>query len=473
MARLTLNDIEKLISDDESRYLELKETTGEIVKGMCSGCAFLNSNGGWLFFGVTNKLKIVGQQVTDSTKREIANHLKKFEPAINIAVQYIEIPNKAHFYVIAIHFDHKEFTQSPYTYDGRAYYKLESTTTLMPREMYNEKLRKMYPSHYSWEKLPAKNVAIEDLDEEQMVRTIQDGVNKGRIPALAIRNLTPMDILSSLDLSEDGSICNSAVVLFGKHPRKTFVQCCLRLARFEGVTVNEFRDQKVCEGNLFDQLDEAMTFCQKHMFLAGSMDTLERIDTLTVPYRALREAIINLLCHRSWERSEATPSIAIFDDRIELDNPGSFPMGYTWEYFSEKNRSLPHNPDIAQVFYKRGLLESWGRGIQLIIKECKDAGMPEPTFTVDHSFVTLTIRFKSALAPRGVNNGVNNGVEKLGDNYLSIYDFIKKDKAITTKELSDTLGIPFRTVQRILTKLRTEGYIKREGTKNGTWKILQ
>ena len=132
----------------------------------------------------------VGGYIGESTKREIANHLKKFEPAINIAVQYIEIPNKAHFYVIAIHFDHKEFTQSPYTYDGRAYYKLESTTTLMPREMYNEKLRKMYPSHYSWEKLPAKNVAIEDLDEEQMVRTIQDGVNKGRIPALAMRSLS-------------------------------------------------------------------------------------------------------------------------------------------------------------------------------------------------------------------------------------------------------------------------------------------
>lgn len=73
---MTINDIRTLIASDESRTLELKKSTGELKDGMHSACAFLNTDGGWLIFGVTPKsLKIVGQKVTDNTLREIAQAL--------------------------------------------------------------------------------------------------------------------------------------------------------------------------------------------------------------------------------------------------------------------------------------------------------------------------------------------------------------------------------------------------------------
>ena len=100
---------------------------------MHTACAFLNTDGGWLIFGVTPKLKIVGQNVTDNTKQEIAKYLKRIEPAIDVAVQYIELPDKPDFYIIAIYFDPTSFTNAPYTYDNKAYYKLESTTSPMPQ----------------------------------------------------------------------------------------------------------------------------------------------------------------------------------------------------------------------------------------------------------------------------------------------------------------------------------------------------
>lgn len=89
---LTIEDIHEIVAKDESRYLELKQTTGELYKAMTSACAFLNTDGGWVMFGITPKLKIVGQNVTDPTRQEIANALRKFEPAIDVPVQYIEIP---------------------------------------------------------------------------------------------------------------------------------------------------------------------------------------------------------------------------------------------------------------------------------------------------------------------------------------------------------------------------------------------
>ena len=134
MRELTIHDIETIIRSDENRILEVKKTTGEIDAGMSSGCAFLNTDGGWLLFGIAPKsLKILGQDVTDPTKQEIANHLRKFDPLINPYVQYVDVPESDGKKVIAIYFDPAEYSDVPYSYDGRPYYKVENTTTLMPR----------------------------------------------------------------------------------------------------------------------------------------------------------------------------------------------------------------------------------------------------------------------------------------------------------------------------------------------------
>ena len=91
---LTIKDIMEIVANDESRVLELKQSTGELSKGMTSACAFLNTDGGWLFFGVTPKLQIVGQNVTDSTRQEVAMALRKIEPAIDVPAQYVELEGK-------------------------------------------------------------------------------------------------------------------------------------------------------------------------------------------------------------------------------------------------------------------------------------------------------------------------------------------------------------------------------------------
>lgn len=86
MKELTINDIQTIIHRDESRILEVKKTTGEIVAGMQSGCAFLNTEGGWLFFGIhPTTLKILGQDVADQTRQDIAKEMRKFTPAIDLA----------------------------------------------------------------------------------------------------------------------------------------------------------------------------------------------------------------------------------------------------------------------------------------------------------------------------------------------------------------------------------------------------
>lgn len=395
----TIEEVKILIKSDETRTLELKKTTGELYKGMESACAFLNSDGGWLIFGVSPSLKIDGQNVTDNTRQEIANYLRKIEPAIDIEVEYIELPEKPNFYVIAIYFSANNFKDGPYSFDGRAFYKVESTTALMPRQMYEERLKLSNPDRFCWENKPNPDIRLEDINTELLFQTLHDGINSRRIHASAMTLRDPIQIMQKLGVAQkDGAILNAANVLFGIEPSIIHTQCKVRLARFEGTDKRIFKDQTVCEGNLFEQYDTIIDFCLKHLNVAGRMDSKYRQDTLTVPYEAIKEATINMICHRSWNYKNTTPSLAIYDDRMVFQNPGSFPIGMKWQDFlGDEIGSLPANPIIANVFYRRGIMEAWGRGIGLIIRSCKEQELVEPEINVTQSFVNLTIWFKKTL----------------------------------------------------------------------------
>lgn len=129
------------------------------------------------------------------------------------------------------------------------------------------------------------------------------------------------------------------------------------------------------------------------------MDSKFRQDTLTVPYTAIKEAAINMLCHLSWNADNLTPSLAIYDDRMVFQNPGTFPPGMSWKDFVDNSiGSMPLNPTIANVFYRRGTMESWGRGISLIMQSCREQGLPEPKIEIVPNFVNLTIWFKDLLS---------------------------------------------------------------------------
>lgn len=103
---MTIEDIKQLIANDEHQQLELKKSTGELKDGMHTACAFLNSDGGWLIIGIApTTLNILGQVVTDNTQREIAKYLTGIEPAVNIKVEYIDVPERPGNKIIAMYFE--------------------------------------------------------------------------------------------------------------------------------------------------------------------------------------------------------------------------------------------------------------------------------------------------------------------------------------------------------------------------------
>lgn len=384
----TFEDIQELVSRLETRQVEFKETTGQLERGMETLCGFLNEEGGTVLFGVTDKGKIVGQEVSDKTQRDIAEALRRIEPFATIEVSYIDIPgtNKS---IITLYVEEQRYMR-PFSYKGRAYQRIESVTSVMSQEKYNLLLMQR-GRRYSWESMANSDLQISDLDENAIAGAVRAGINSGRLPEITIREDIPA-ILEKFDLLHNGKLNNAAAVLFGRQ-LYDYPQCLLRLARFKGITKDEFIDNQRAQGNIYDLLDIAISFFFKHLSLSGKIEGLYREEELSIPYRALRECCINAFAHRSYQHPGSSVSIAIYDDRVEVTNTGTFPADMPLERLLNAHDSQPQNPIIANVLYKSKVLESWGRGIGLMLSECRRVGISDPEFHTDGSFVWVVFRY--------------------------------------------------------------------------------
>jgi ATP-dependent DNA helicase RecG len=370
-------ELEVLVQQGESETLEFKKSTALLDSAAQTLCGFLNRKGGRVVIGVTAEGKIVGQNVSDHTLQEIARVLAKFEPHAQIDIDQVAIDPKNKVIILTVLFRRSDI---PYTWDGRPYQRVASTTSRMPQSVYQKWLLERDQNNHRWETGIANGYSLEDLDSEEIFRTMRAGAEARRLPEYRGEGIG--SILDRLPLRKGENLLNAAVVLFGIKFLPDFPQCELRLARFKGIDKSEFMDQKQLRGHAFYLLEEALLFLRRHLSVAAKIlpDALERKEEPLFPFEALREALVNALCHRSYSNPGGAISVAIFDDRLEIWNNGKFPIDLPLEDIKKDHKSFPYNPLIAATFYAGGFIEKWGRGIQKIVRLCVEAGQPEPEF---------------------------------------------------------------------------------------------
>jgi len=452
---MTIEGIKALIKRDENRTLELKKTTSELVKGMQTLCAFLNTDGGWLFFGITPKLEIFGQKVSENTLREIAHEMTKIEPAVKLPLEIVDVPDREGFSVIGICCDAAKFGDAPYTYDGRAFYKVESTTVQMPRSMFEERLKRSNPNRFAWESQTPDNLNFEDLDEKRIRGSVMYGVEKGRMSASSATEST-WTLLDKFSMVENGKIKNAAAALFIK-PTKAYPQFLLRLARFKGTKKDVFYDNARVKGNFFELLDAGISFLFKHLSQSGEVVGLRRQEQLEIPVEALREALTNALCHRLMDSPSSSVGISIYDDRVEIENTGHLPNELTPETIKLPHRSYPQNPIIADALFKTAFLESWGTGVSRMIEACKNVGLPEPEYGMDGTFVWITFKRPN----KHVDSDTNSDTKGLSDKQKEIIAYCVI--ARTGREILSHIGMAYHhtNISKYITHLVNEGYLDR------------
>ena len=180
----------------------------------------------------------------------------------------------------------------------------------------------------------------------------------------------------------------------------------MRLARFVGVKLTRnFLDRLDCAGSLWEMIESAEDFINRNVRLFGfRMEfSFRRIDKLEYPMKAIREGLINAIIHRDYREPTET-KVLIFDNRIEVINPGVFPEGVT----PDNPRHVPVNPILCQLMYDVGFIEKYGTGIYMMKEICQEYGVPEPKFEISSTETKLT--FLS-----GGKEVVLSEIEKLGE----------------------------------------------------------
>jgi len=407
---MKLADIERMVAEGESESVEFKRTTGQLNRAGETLCAFLNTEGGTVVIGVTDGGRLVGQDVSDKTQREIAAMLERFEPPASIDVLTVELRGEKSLIILQAG-PHSE--ARPFTFRGRAYQRVQSTTSIMPQGHYEAMLLDRAHARRRWENQPAVDVGMEDLDHEEILRTRDAAVRQRRISAGTSMDVA--DILDRLGLCRGGVLTQAAQILYGTRFLPDYPQGMLKLGRFRGTKITgDILDNRQEHLHAFAIVRETMAWLDRTLPLAARFPPGEiyREDRLPVPAAALREALLNAVMHRDYSDPGSYVAVAMFDDRIEIRSVGRLPRGVTVESLSSSHQSVLRNPLIAEAFHRTGAVEIWGRGTNRIIEECERHGIDAPVF--EQSAGALVVTFRARIGPaqdlvpdRGTKSGLS------------------------------------------------------------------
>jgi ATP-dependent DNA helicase RecG len=402
---MTRDDLEAWVRLGETEQQEFKQTTGTRREAAQTLCAMLNTRGGRVLFGVQPGGRVGGQQVTDKTVEDIVQEVREIDPPAFPSIERVPVGAGREVIVLTA----PRGQSRPYTYRGRAYRRVGNTTLEMSRDEYNRMLLERLHGETRWENQPAADWTVRDLDAAEIVRTLDEAIRRGRAEDPGTR--APADILRGFGLLKDGQVLRAAVVLFARTSRllPDFPQCLVRLARFRGTDKTEFVDNRQYHGNAFDLLLRAERFLRDHLPIAGRVvpNLFERVDDPLYPPAALRESLANALCHRDYSIGGGSVAVAVYDDRLEVTSSGTLHFGLTVDDLYRPHESLPWNPLIARVFFRRGIIESWGRGTLKMAELTQQAGLPRPEIEEAGGCVTVRFRPTRYLPPGRVGHDLS------------------------------------------------------------------
>ena len=268
-------------------------------------------------------------------------------------------------------------------------------------------------------------------------------MKSGRLPQVENEN-DILQIFENLRLTMDGKLKRSAVLLFGKDPRNFYINAYVKIGKF-GKSDDDLLSQEIIEGNAFELANQTLEILDKKYFKKSiSYDGLHRVETTEYPYEAIRETLLNAIVHRQY--MGAPVQISLYDDKIMVWNFGTLPEPMTFEDLKHKHASHPRNPILADVFFKGGLIESWGRGTLKIIDECHAAGLPTPEISEMTGGIVVTIY-------KDIYNEKHLSQFDLNERQLEALLLWKSKGEIITSAYAEKFDIVDRTARRDIAEL--------------------
>jgi ATP-dependent DNA helicase RecG len=426
---------------DESQTTEFKSSwRDEHLKVIC---AFANTEGGKLVIGIDDKGNPIGVK---NSKRLLEDIPNKTKDILGI-IPKVTIENKKGKDIIEVHIDP---SYAPISYKGQFFVRSGSTV----QELKGKELTRFLisKSGRDWEEYVEEKSSINDVNFETL----------DKFRELSAKRLTfakeekgNIKLLEKLNLIEDEKLKRAAILLFGKNPKKCFTSAYIKIGKFLSDTDIVSSDD--IEGNLFEQVEKTIELLRtKYLISEIKFEGIYRKEKLEYPEEALREAIINAVIHRDY--IGAHTQLKIYPDKITLWNVGTLAKEIKIEDLKRSHASYPKNELLADVFFKAGLIEAWGRGTIKITDECKKAGLPEPEFKQEFGGFSVYF-YKDIYTEKKLRK------MELSERQIKAVMYVKEKGKITNKEYQKINSCSRNSSTNDLRTLVEKGILEESGKK--------
>ena len=450
----------------EQQNIEWKESwRDEYLKWICG---FANAQGGKIYIGYSDKGELIGIENSKKLLEEIPNKVREsmgiivdVDRMIEDGKEYLVIVVPA--YPIGI------------SYKGIYHYRSGSTKQVLTGTVLESFLMKK--RGITWDDTPIPTFRLEDVDDKAIMKFRNLALRKGRIDKNLLEESKEM-LLEKLHMYNGKYLNHAAMLLFSDDPEKYQVGAYIKIGYFENDADLLYQDE--IHGSILEQVDKAIELIQlKYMKARITYEGMQRIERYFVPELALREALVNAICHKQYQ-SGVPIQVSVYEDKLYIANDGCLPENWTLDNLLTKHASKPYNPNIANVFYYAGFIESWGRGIEKISSTCKLEGVPVPEYIINPSDIMIKFTAKNEKSTKVTNrvtekvtNRVTEKVtNRVTDQEKKILELIDENPRYTMLQLSEKIGVSRKTIGNYLKELRDKKIIERIGTqRNGYWKI--
>ena len=368
----------------ESQNIEYKESwRDEYLKWICG---FANAQGGKIYIGIADNKEVIGvddaKRLMEDIPNKIATNLGIIAP-VNLLYQngipYIEIVVEPSAMAVSYH--------------GAFHYRSGSTKQELKGIALQQFLLKKMGR--SWDDILHDSATIDCIDRNAIDYFLESSAEQNRLESIS-KNADTLTVLRNLHLiSDDGKIKHAALLLFGKDPLNYFPDVRFKIGRF-GTDATDLIFDDIIEGNILEMVDKVMqVLASKYLVSPIHYKGLRRIETLEIPEAALREIICNAIVHKDYQST--TIQMKVYDDRIEVWNPGTLPNDFSIDDLFCEHYSHARNRNIAHAFYRAGLIEAWGRGIEKICKSLKEASLQLPKFEERQGGMLVSVMRKTSV----------------------------------------------------------------------------
>ncbi len=436
-------DLVEILKRPEGKTLEFKRDLSSPEGVLRTVVAFANTAGGTLLLGVEDKSRRV-RGVGDplALEERLANLISdRIAPRL---VPEIEILSWRRTQVVAVQV-HPSPSRPHYLarkgLDGGAYVRVGSTNRLADPELIQELGR--FARGEAFDEQPMPGIDSEAVDFRAASESF------AAVRKLARRDLETLRLVTRHQGRKVPTV--GGMILFGSDRERHFPDAWIQAGRFGGTDKSRIVDRTEIHALPVQAVEEAIAFVHKHSLHGAEIGAVRRKERWSLPPVAVREAVINAVVHTDYAQRGAPLRLSIFDDRIEVENPGLLPFGLTIE-------DLPHgvsklrNRVIGRVFHALGLIEQWGSGIQRMTAACREAGLAAPVFE------ELATRFRVTISAAAI------GPPLLDETDQTIMACLAEGEGWLTSEIAAEIELTPRATRTRLVRLIGLGLVREIGT---------